>query len=154
VFPQGSASFATVLAQVRLAVFREAARADLPGLIFTMVYTRSKDAFIAGAVEAMEIQDGQVCFVRLTCAPETLEDRVRDESRQHQDKLTTSDSLRTYMAELADQAPWAAVRGRPSLSIDTDALSPRAAAEAIVSHYGLARFDGQPSPGGPGGVRT
>src|SRR5438128_11279342 len=47
IFPRGTPSFPKLVWDIRYAVFAEAARANIDGLIFTMVYGRDREQFIA-----------------------------------------------------------------------------------------------------------
>ncbi len=81
-FAFGSEQFGRLTAQFRLALFREAALADLLGVIFTFVYARGvDDAFVQQTIEAVEPHGGTVRFVLLTCEEQEVLRRVGQESR-------------------------------------------------------------------------
>src|SRR5215831_7611368 len=53
VFPRGTPSFRQLVWDIRYAVFAEAAQAHLDGLIFTTVYGRDREPFIARCMEVV-----------------------------------------------------------------------------------------------------
>ncbi len=68
VFDFGSAAAGRLSTRFRLEMFREAAKANLSGLIFTFVYAKgADDDFIQQVLDAVEPHGGNVLFVLLTC---------------------------------------------------------------------------------------
>ena len=135
VFDFGTRPFFRLVEMIRLAVFEEAARSGLDGLIFTFVYAHPEDdASVNKSVEAVEGQGGEVCFVRLSCDREELERRLVAASRKGYGKLTSVETLRELLEkyDLFTVFP-----GRESLSLDTSHLTPVEAARHIISHYQL-----------------
>jgi hypothetical protein len=120
---------------IRLAVFEEAARADLDGLIFTFVYAyASDDASVNKSVDVVERNGGEVCFVRLSCERGELERRLVLDSRKSYSKLTSIEILHELIEKHDLFSP---IPGRASLSLDTTHLVPAEAARRIISHYKL-----------------
>ena len=83
VFEFGSKPFVELREAVWLEVFKQAAAADLNGLIFTFVFERTVRAgFIEKTQSVIESAGGEVLFVELTCTTEELEKRIEHPSRQ------------------------------------------------------------------------
>ena len=59
IFPRGTPAYLQLVWDIRLAVFAEAARAHIDGLIFTTVYGRDREPFIARGVEVVESCGGK-----------------------------------------------------------------------------------------------
>ena len=85
--------------------------------------------------DSAETQGDVVHLVQLSCKQETLEARVTESSREAFDKLTTVSGLREKL-ELLDE-PFGQVKGRESLCVRTDALTPDAVAEAVQANFKL-----------------
>ena len=135
VFDFGTKPFNRIVEMIRLAVFEEAARAGIDGLISTFVYAAHlDDASVSRAIEAVEGQGGEVCFVRLYCEREILEERLVAETRKSYGKLTSVETLRGLLEKYE---LFAAVPGRESLSLDTSHLAPVETARHIINHYEL-----------------
>jgi hypothetical protein len=121
--------------KVRLATFEAAARAKLPGLIFTFVYAAPQDdRFVAKVIETVEKEKGEIHFVRLYCDAAAHEQRVLAPERKAFGKITSVEQLR------GAQARWnltAAVPLRESLEIDNSALSAALAARRIAERFSL-----------------
>ncbi len=115
-FPFGSADAVRLIMAFRVEMLEEAARAGLPGVIHTFVYAAGEDDdLMQRLIDAVEPHRGKVTLVLLTCAPDTLLERVALESRARFGKLRAPEILRRLLAEhrLADPFP-----RRPSLVID------------------------------------
>ena len=145
IFDFPSAPFQALAGTIRLATLEAAARAQMPGLIFTFVYAAPEDdAFVGQVVEAVEKYEGQVLFVRLSCDTATHEQRVVAGERLALGKLTSVESLRGALAH------WnltAAIRVRETLEIDNSTLTAEAVARRIAAHFSL------PMLGDKGGAR-
>ena len=90
VFEFGSQPFIELREKIWLEVFFQAAAAKLAGLIFTFVFERTvRDSFIGNVRSIVESNGGEVLFVELKCAPEELEKRITNPSRQKFGKLTS-----------------------------------------------------------------
>jgi predicted kinase len=138
VFTFGDEPFARLVHRIRLIVLEEAAREGV-NVIFTFVYaSKVDDQTVAAFCEVVERHGGQVQFVRLTCASDVLEHRVQRQSRSQMGKLTDIELVRELHASHDLLSP---VHGRESVAIDNSDISPRAAAQRIASHYGIARED-------------
>jgi len=141
VFDFPTKPFGELAATIRLAVFEAAARAQVPGLIFTCVYANPEDdPFIVQVVELIARHGGEVLFVRLSCDAAINERRVVAEERREFGKIDTVKSLRGMLAR------WnltSAIAGRASLDIDNSALAPEAVARRIAEHFALPIAGGQ-----------
>lgn len=134
--------FLNLMETVRLAAFEAAARARVPGVVFTFVYAApDDDAFVKNMIRTVEGQGGELAFVRLFCDAAAHELRVVAEGRQRFGKVTTVVALRLMMARsnLAAAIPF-----RPSLEIDTSTLEPDAVAWRIVRHFSLPTIPSSP----------
>lgn len=128
VFPFGSEPFVRLRSLYWLAMFDEAARQDRP-LIFTFAPERTvPDSFIEETRAAVEAHGGEVCFVELQVSPEAQMQRVENADRKASKKIHSREVLRKFR-----DGGGAAHRPIPAdLTIDTEALAPDAAAQAIV----------------------
>ncbi len=135
VFPRGTPSFGRVVETIRLLVIEEAARTDLPGMIFTFVYAHPHDMpFVERVIDAVEQHGGTVQFVQLLCDPAVLATRVANESRTAHGKITSPDMLHDLLREYDLFTP---MPDRYSLQIDSAQAAPHEAAQRIAAHYAL-----------------
>ena len=141
IFDFPSPPFFELLGTVRVATLEAAARARLPGLVFTFVYAATEDdAFVAQRVDAVERHGGEVLFVRLSCDPAAHERRVVSGERQALGKLTNVESLRSAMTR------WnltAAIPSRETLEIDNSTLTADEVARRIAAHFSQPVLDGE-----------
>jgi hypothetical protein len=146
VFDFPTPPFRELAEKVRLATFEAAARAKVPGLVFTFVYASpDDDAFVEKTIRTVEGNEGSLAFVRLYCDAATLEKRVAADERRQFGKITSALSLR---AGLARWNLTAAIPFRESLEIDNSALEAAEAARRIAAHFSLTRAAASP-PAGP-----
>jgi len=135
VFDFPSAPFAELAEKIRLLVFESAARAGVPGMIFTFVYAApDDDAFVRSMVEAVERQGGSMAFVRLFCGPAAHEQRVVDPERKSFGKVTSVKQLREVLARwnLSEKIVF-----RDSLEMDNSLLDADLAARRIAAQFSL-----------------
>ena len=137
IFPRGAPSYRNLVWDIRYAVFAEAARANINGLIFTMVYRRDQEQFIALCVEIVERFGGDVCFVHVYCHAETLRQRVVREDRKQHGKITSVELLNETLSHREPQSLFEAATQWDSLSLNTDVFSPVQAAQQVIAHYHL-----------------
>jgi AAA domain len=137
ILPRGAPSYRKLVWEIRYAVFAEAARANIDGLIFTMVYGRDREPFIARCVEIVERCAGEVCLVHLYCQAETLRQRVVREDRTQHGKITSVELLNETLRHREPQAPFEAATQWDSLSLNTDVWRPVEAAQQVIAHYRL-----------------
>ena len=132
VFEFGSPPFVELREQLWLSVFREAARRRR-SLIFTFAPERTvRSHFPTDAENAVRLEGGRVFFVSLLCSEAEIHRRLVDPSRASFNKLTSPDRYR----ELRDAGAFAFPALRADLTIDTESVTPKMAAENIRS--GLA----------------
>ena len=103
-----------------------------------MVYDASRVARIMQCVNAAENHGGAAHLVRLHCDRATLEQRISSETRKEHCKITSAKLLNEFLAGLERRRSFFSVPGRDSLSIDTAAVEPRAAALKIADHCRLS----------------
>lgn len=116
----------------RLELLGEAAKANLPGVIYTLVYARGEDDwFVQSLIDAVEPFGGHVRLVLLRCERGELMRRVTAESRAAHRKLRDPDAVGRLMErqDLASPAPH-----RAGLVIDNTHLGADEAADRIVDY--------------------
>ena len=134
VFDFGTQPFWKVVGGVRDMVFGEAAAGGV-SLIFTFVYSHPQDApHVERLCGFFEARGGRALLVRLACAREELERRLRRPERAAAGKLASLDTLRGLLERHDLFSP---VQGRESLEIENTDLAPVEVAGLIVSHYHL-----------------
>jgi predicted kinase len=137
ILPRGTPAYRQLLWDIRYAVFAEAARAHIEGLLFTMVYRRDQDPYIARCVEIVEQCGGSVCFVHLYCHEETVRQRVVREDRKQHGKITSVELLNELLRHWEPRSTFEAATQWDSLSLNTDVLRPVEAAQQVIAHYRL-----------------
>jgi hypothetical protein len=137
ILPRGSPAYRKLVWDLRYAVFAEAARASIEGLIFTTVYGRDREQFIARCVKVVESFGGEVCFVHLSCHAETLRQRAVAEDRKQHGKITSIELLNEALSDREPQASFGAATVWESLSLNTDVLRPVEAAQQVIAHFRL-----------------
>lgn len=143
VFEWRSEPFMRALPEIRRVMFREAARADID-LLFTYVFSLSRNDVTESYFKSIEGNGGVVCPVRLYASPEVLEQHIVSESRAEVGKMHTVEELRSYLEKVTDTGHL--IPGRQSLELDTGVLSPEAAANAVISHYQLSESSNSDVP--------
>ena len=100
VFEFGTPPFVALRESIWLSVFSEAARTTVPGLVFTFAFEPTVTArFVSKTVETVEIRNGKVMFIQLTCEQEQLEQRLVDPGRTAFGKLTSLSTLRSMQED-------------------------------------------------------
>jgi broad-specificity NMP kinase len=130
-FEFGSDDFTRLTEKVRLEMLEEAAKANLPGVIFTFVYASGEDnEFIQRVMDTLAPYGVTIKFVLLTCDTDILLHRVTDETRSKFGKIRNPEFLKTLLCgrQFDRVVPHA-----PSLVIDTTNVSPTDAAAQIVT---------------------
>ncbi len=136
IFPFDSEQLSRLSGKSRLEMFREASKANINGLIFTMVYGSEVDnEFIQKVVNIMDENGGKVFFVKLFADIKTLKERVRNKSRRLFNKTTSPEILENVINKFR---VFESVSNYPSLSLDTSILSPTETANKIVDYYHLS----------------
>ena len=135
VFDFGSQPFVELREKIWLAVFGEAAQANLSGLIFTFAYDRTvRSSFVKRTLELIESSGSEIFFVELRCSTAELERRIEHPSRQRFGKLSTVGRFRELKEAGAFVDP-----GIPTerLEVDTTRVSAADAANLIARRLGL-----------------
>ncbi len=140
IFERGMPSYGEMVWRIRFAILEEAARVNIDGLIFTMVYATSRKPRIDQCIDVVERHDGRVCFVHLHCARATLEKRVVSDKRRKYGKITTIELLNETLDRMQAQQPFSTIPGQDSLSIDTSDSKPGDVVHRIISHYELSKL--------------
>lgn len=121
--------------QFRLELFQAAAREKV-SLITTFGGGGAEyNDFIQKAKTIVESEGGNVAFVRLSAPIETLLQRVENASRGTHEKMTTPESLKTFIEQRPDVLAQADVSEH--LEIDSAAHSPEEMVKMIVAYYHL-----------------
>jgi hypothetical protein len=146
VFAYGTPPFNRIVGQLRDSVFVEAAKSDLPGLIYTMVWAFDRPGdlrFVRKQKAVFESEGGRVVFVELAADQRTRLTRNASASRisakpskkdvaASQERLLENDAV--YQLDSQGAFPFP----DEYLRIDNTNLEARAAAERIAIHFGLS----------------
>ena len=134
-FEWGSPNYVRLLRALRLFTFQQLAEMGLEGLLFTFVYTPpGSDEFIRQVLEVCQEVGIEPLFVKLEAPREVLLERVAQPERKELKKLSRPERL---LRMLDEQGALEAIPYVESLVLDTSLLSPEAAAQKIVQHFGL-----------------
>jgi hypothetical protein len=132
----GSAQFIRLREKIWLGVFREAAKAQVPGLIFTFNPEKTvTPGFVQQASETLAQQGGRIDFVELVCPLDELRRRMAGKSRLKYRKLN---SLELFDKLEAEGQFDTAHMPRAAVTIDTSIMAPTEAAEHIRASLTLA----------------
>ncbi len=100
VFTYGTPGFSRLSEKMRLDVFEEAAKEQIPGVIFTFVYEKdADDVFIKNCSDVVTAQGGEVVFIQILCEKEELLRRVKEDSRRQFNKIKSEEVLLQTLAE-------------------------------------------------------
>ena len=134
-FEFGSQPFVELREQIWLAMFTQAADAQLRGLIFTFAFDRTvRSNFIENTRHAVESRGGEVLFVELQCSPAEFERRISDPARREFGKLISLARFQELSAAGAFVTPGVPV---DRLLLDTTELSAAETAQLIFAKLGL-----------------
>jgi hypothetical protein len=131
IFEQGSAPYHRLVDRLRLNVFEAAQSERLPGLIFTKVWDPARTDEALAFIRSIEALGCTLCFVRLFCTPEALDQRVLSPERRRYGKIIQPGELRAKLDQL--QGGFIQIPGRECLSIDTTSLTPNETAQQIAA---------------------
>ncbi len=122
IFPFGSEQLERLVTRFRLEMVHEAARAAIPGVIFTFVYSAGNDdAFFKDLIDTAESAGGLVTSILLVCDEATLRTRVVAESRAKFGKIRDVELLERLVTAEDFDRPYPDAVG---LTIDTTRLTP------------------------------
>jgi len=135
VFDFPSPPFGELSEKVRVATVEAAARARLPGLIFTFVYAApDDDRFLSSLIEVLRKEGGEMLPVRLHCNSAVHEERVLRPERSAFDKVNNVEQLRGALARWNLRA---AIPFGESLEIDNSELGAEQVARRIAARFSL-----------------
>src|SRR3990167_7602667 len=121
VFTFGTPGFFRLSQKIRLDIFEQASKDNIPGIIFTFVYEkRTDDDFIKRLVEIVTSNGGEVVFIQIYCEKEELLKRVKEESRKQFHKVKSEESL---LKTLADGDQMSSIDFVDSTKIDSTHLT-------------------------------
>ncbi|MDQ3654866.1 MAG: AAA family ATPase [Chloroflexota bacterium] len=130
-FPFGSADAVRLIMAFRVEMLKEAAKAELPGIIHTFVYAAGEDDdLMQRLIDAVEPYGGKVTLVLLTCEPDVLLQRVVEESRSRFGKLRDAEVVKNLLTEERLTEPFP---HRPSLVIDNTHRGAKDVADEIAN---------------------
>jgi deoxyadenosine/deoxycytidine kinase len=125
-------AFSQLIWDVRLLVFEHAARAKVPGLIFTWAYSHPDFLpYLDRIKSALANYDVELCYVFVSCSLEELKRRVIQQDRSIVGKINSIEALEKQLDKKNHQV----IPGTDSLIIDNTNLSPEDATRLIMSHY-------------------
>ena len=144
-FPYDSPGFTQLVDDIRFSVFREVAKSDLEGLIFTLVWDfdcKEDEEFVDEIIAVFQEQQAQICLVELRA---DLEERlVRN---RHQDRLAAKPSKRDvgrseqvmlyYEREYRMNSEEEEFEDKNIFRSDNTELSPQEVALQIIAHFNL-----------------
>ncbi len=94
VFTFGTPDFFRLSQKIRLDIFEQAAKENIPGVIFTFVYEKkSDDDFIKKLLNTITSNGGEVMFIQIYCEKDELVKRVKEESRKQFHKVKSEEDL-------------------------------------------------------------
>lgn len=124
-----------LLRQIQVDIFKAAAGADHPGVVYTFLYEEGKDhPYLQELTETVQHSGGRACFVRLHCEHDQLLQRVGSESRQSMMKLTSPEILESLLPRYGTDAE---VPFGEHFTVDTGRFSPAESAAAILTRFVL-----------------
>jgi len=137
IFDFGSPAFVALREEMWLSVFEQAARSQLPGMIFTFAPEATvRPGFMSALASRVEAAGGEVDFIELTCPLDELKRRMTGASRHRHKKLTSVALFEELHAEGSFDASH---MPKPRLSIDTSEVTPARAALQIARTLELHR---------------
>lgn len=73
VFTFGTPDFFRLSQKIRLDIFEQAAKENIPGIVFTFIYEKNADdEFIRSLLERVTSNGGEVAFIQIYCEKEKL----------------------------------------------------------------------------------
>jgi shikimate kinase len=131
-FEFGTPEFSALTWDVRMLAFEQAARANLPGLIFTWAYSHPEFLPHLERIQTLiHAHHGEICYVFVSCAMEELERRVVQPERRQFGKINSVAELQRQLRTKHHQA----IPGTPTLCIDNTHRSPAQVVQEIMAHF-------------------
>jgi chloramphenicol 3-O-phosphotransferase len=133
VFPFGTPSFAALREQIWLSVFEAAAKEGISTIFTFAPESTVNPGFIDKAVSTIQNAGGEVCFIKLDCPIDVIEQRLDNASRAQFLKLNSVGTFRELREKGADRFP----ELPPGLTIDTSTMQPNESARRICERFRL-----------------
>lgn len=133
-FDFGTQDFFTFCEQIRLSAFERAAKAGIPGLIFTFAYTNAGDDDFMRRVQTLALRwEIDLLFVHLSPSIEALEKRIVEPDRKRYNKAETVQGLHKLlkMYDYAQAPNWG------GMVIDNSEIPPGEVARMIADHFDI-----------------
>jgi shikimate kinase len=131
-FDFGEEAFSQLIWDVRLLVFEHAARAKVPGLIFTWAYSHPDFLpYLDRIRSVMANYQVEICYVFVSCSVEELKRRVVQQDRSTVGKINSIEALERQLDKKNHQV----IPDTDSLVIDNTNLSPEDVAHKIMARY-------------------
>ena len=135
VFGFAKPGFWDLVHDIRVTTIRGAAKAGVPRLITTSAYSHPEDApLLQDYHRAIEAYGGFIKPVYLSCTEETRMTRVSAQSRRERGKITTPQTLKSYL----DRNNFVAIPGETCLNLSTETATPKETAIAIAQHLKIS----------------
>ena len=100
IFTFGTPDFFRLSQKIRLDIFEQAAKENIPGVIFTFVYAKgTDDDFIKQLIKTVTSNGGEIVFIQIYCEKEKLLQRVTEESRKQFHKMKSTETLSQALSE-------------------------------------------------------
>jgi shikimate kinase len=130
IFEYGTLGFFELSQKIRLDVFEEAAKQNIPGMVFTFVYEKNTDdTFIKELLEQVTKYGGEVTFIQIYCEKEVLLQRVKEDSRKEFQKVKSEEALQNTLSN-SDQM--SSISFVASTRIDNTHLSAEEAVQKVL----------------------
>jgi shikimate kinase len=131
-FDFGEEAFSQLIWDVRLLVFEHAARAKVPGLIFTWAYSHPDFLpYLERIRTVMANYQAEICYVFLSCSIEELKRRVLQPDRNTIGKINSIEALEKQWGKKNYQV----IPGTDTLVIDNTLMPPAEVVQQIMTHY-------------------
>jgi len=136
IFEFGVPGFWELVHDVRLSAFEAAAQQDVPLVVTTYVYSEPHDRAKFEQFDAVvQRHGGELLPVFLHTAEDEIVKRVGNAERGRRRKITSVEGLNRFRSD-NNIVP---VPKPNCMMLDTATVTPNAAAQAIVAHFGLAK---------------
>jgi|SRR5437588_6839560 len=135
-FDFGAPGFWELVQDVRCAAFAAAATNEIALLVTTFCYADPEDhAQFEKFDDIVRQRGGELLPVFLYCSRQEAARRVGNADRAERQKMTSPESLSKYL----EDHNFTPVPRDDVLKLNTEATSPQATAQEIISHFGLHR---------------
>lgn len=130
VFEYGTPGFFELSQKIRLDVFEEAAKQNIPGIVFTFVYEKdTDDSFIKELLTRVTKYGVEVTFIQIYCEKEVLLQRVKEASRKEFQKVKSEEALQNTLSNSDQMSSISFVENR---KIDNTHLTAEEAVQKVL----------------------